>query len=174
MNGPTREVSTYYLDTTNKLYSPITWADVPQGQSGEILLQMAGLKQRGMNTSAIDCREPFTISFEYENKKLLPDSRFFIVIRNAKGDTVFTTSDYDLITDEASNRKIGKFVSEVTVPGALLKAGSYYGTIGADIKNDRVIFESGDDTLAERHNRVGLIAPLLRWQTSEPDSKPQR
>ena len=70
------------------------------------------------------------------------------------------------------------------VPGGLLKAGSYYGTIGADIKNDRVIFaendvldfevfESGDDTLAERHKRVGLVAPLLRWQISERNSKPQ-
>jgi len=70
------------------------------------------------------------------------------------------------------------------VPEGLLKAGSYYGTIGADIKNERIIFaandifqfevfESGDDTLAERHKRVGLIAPLLRWQTSQAASKPQ-
>ncbi len=63
----------------------------------------------------------------------------------------------------------------MTVPDGLLKAGSYYGTIGADIKNERIIFaeddvisfevfESGDDTLAERHKRVGLIAPLLQME----------
>jgi lipopolysaccharide transport system ATP-binding protein len=183
MNGPTREVTTYYLDTANKLYSPVTWVDFRAGKSDEIQLQQAGIAQRGLNTSAVDCREPFTIRFEYENKKVLPDSRFFIVIRNGKGDIVFTTSDYDVITDEASNRRAGIFSSEVIVPGGLLKAGSYYGTIGADIKNDRVIFaendvldfevfESGDDTLAERHKRVGLVAPLLRWQISEPNSKP--
>jgi ABC-type glutathione transport system ATPase component len=180
MNGPTREVTAHYLDTANKLYSPVTWVDLPQEHSDEIQLQRAGIAQRGVNTSAIDCREPFTIQFEYENRKLLPDSRFFIVIRNAKGDIVFTTSDYDVITDEASHRREGKFQSEVTVPGGLLKAGSYYGTIGADIKNERVIFvendvldfevfESGDDTLAERHKRVGLVAPLLKWHISKPE-----
>jgi lipopolysaccharide transport system ATP-binding protein len=184
MEGPTREVSTYYLDTTNKLYSPITWVDLSPATNDEIRLQKAVIKQRGLNTSAVDCREPFNILFEYENKKVLTDSRFFIVIRNAKGDTVFTTSDYDVITEEAANRSLGNFQSEVIVPGGLLKAGSYYGTIGADIKNDRVIFaendvldfevfESGDDTLAERHKRVGLVAPLLRWQISERNSKPQ-
>lgn len=184
MDGPTREVSSYYLDTANKLYSPVTWVGLPDGNSDEIHLQSAGISQRGRNTSAIDCREPFTILFEYENRKLLPDARFFVVIRNAKGEVVFTTSDYDVITEAAANRKLGRFLSEVSVPGGLLKIGSYYGTIGADIKNQRVIFaendvldfevfESGDDTLAERHVRVGLVAPLLKWQISEPGSKPQ-
>jgi hypothetical protein len=66
----------------------------------------------------------------------------------------------------------------------MLKAGSYYATIGADIKNERVIFaendavqfevyESGDDTLAERHSRVGVVAPLLKWETFEATSEPQ-
>src|SRR5438132_1352684 len=132
MDGLTRDVSRYYLDTANKLYSPVTWVDLPQGKSEEILLQMAGIEQRGLRTSAIDCREPFTIFFEYENRKLLAGSRFFIVIRNARGDIVFTTSDYDVITGEAANRKVGKFQSAVAVPGGLLKAGAYYGTIGAD------------------------------------------
>lgn len=184
MDGPTREVSSYYLDTVNKLYSPITWADLPQGKSEEIQLQAAGIEQRGLRTSAIDCREPFAFLIEYENRKLLADSRFFIVIRNVQGEVVFTTSDYDLITEEAANRRVGRFQAEVVVPGGLLKAGSYYGTIGADIKNERIIFvendvldfevfESADDTLAERHKRVGLVAPLLRWQISEPNSRTQ-
>jgi lipopolysaccharide transport system ATP-binding protein len=183
MNGPTREVTAYYLDTTNKLYSPVTWIDVPSGRSVEVELHWTGIRQRGLATTAIDCREAFSIAFEYELKKVVPNSRFFLIVRNAKGEIVFTTSDYDEITDEASNRTTGTFVSEIAVPGGLLKVGSYYGTIGADIKNDRVIFaaddvlsfdvfESGDDTLAERHKRVGLLAPLLKWRTSESTSIP--
>jgi lipopolysaccharide transport system ATP-binding protein len=181
MDGPTREVTAHYLNRTNRLYSPVTWVDLPAGESDEIRLQRVAVEQRGVRTSAIDCREAFTIIFDYENKKLLAGSRFFIVIRNARGDIVFTTSDYDVMTDEAANRRVGRFRSEVEVPGGLLKAGSYYGTVGADIKNERIIFaendvldfdvfESADDTLAERHKRVGLVAPLLRWQVSEPDT----
>ena len=184
MNGPTNEVTAHYLDTANKLYSPVTWVDFSRGASSEIQLHRAGINQRGVATSAVDCRQPFAIVFEYENKKILPHSRFFIVIRNARGEIVFTTSDYDLPGDETLDRKLGRFVGEVTVPDGLLKVGSYYGTIGADIKNERVIFaeddvlsfevfESGDDTLAERHKRVGLVAPLLQWKISESHPEKQ-
>ncbi|HEV2829035.1 MAG TPA: ABC transporter ATP-binding protein [Pyrinomonadaceae bacterium] len=184
MNGPTNQVTAHYLDTTNKLYSPVTWADSPRGPSSEIQLHRAGINQRGVDTSAVDCRQPFAIVFEYENKRVLPHSRFFIVIRNAKGEVIFTTSDYDLPGAETLDRKLGRFVGEVTVPDGLLKVGSYHGTIGADIKNERVIFaeddvlsfevfESGDDTLAERHKRVGLVAPLLQWKISESSPKKQ-
>ena len=178
LDGPTREVTAHYLDTSNKLYSPITWADAPPGKNDEILLQNVTINQRGENTSAIDCREPFTIAFEYETRQALPNSRFFILVRNARGEVVFGTSDYDLANPDEINRKPGRFLTEVAVPGEFLKAGSYFGTIGADIKNERIIFadsdivqfevyESGHDTLSERHRRPGLIAPLLKWQTSE-------
>src|SRR5256884_3209239 len=38
MNGPTREVTTHYLDSANKLYSPVTWIDFSQGKSEEVQL----------------------------------------------------------------------------------------------------------------------------------------
>lgn len=179
MSGSAVEVSAYYLNRANKLYSAITWASHPPGKSDEIALISATITQRGVATSAIDCREPFTISLEYMNKLALPNSRFFIIVRNIKGEVLFTTSDYD--ANEVVERKAGRFISTVTIPGELLKAGSYFGTVGADIKNERVIFaendtfhfdvfESGDDTLAERHKRVGLIAPVLNWQTTKAES----
>ncbi len=178
MSGPAREVSAYYLDRANRLYSPITWTSAPQGKNSEIELKSAGTSQGGVPTQAIDCREPFTISLQYEAKMALRNSRFFIVVRNARGEILFTTSDYDRVTGDTIERRTGTFTSTVAIPGEMLKAGSYYATIGADIKNERVIFaendilhfdvfESGDDTLAERHKRVGLIAPVLAWQTIE-------
>src|SRR5688572_24017976 len=51
MDGPTREVTTHYLNTANKLYSPVTWADLPKGESDEIFLERAEIQQRGMQTS---------------------------------------------------------------------------------------------------------------------------
>ncbi|MCM3904104.1 MAG: ABC transporter ATP-binding protein [Pyrinomonadaceae bacterium] len=178
MSGTAVEVSAYYLDRANKLYSAITWASPPQGKSDEIELISATITQRGVATSAIDCREPLTINLEYMNKLVLPNSRFFIVVRNIKGEVLFTTSDYD--ANEVVERRAGRFSSTVTIPGELLKSGTYFGTVGADIKNDRIIFaendilhfdvfESGDDTLAERHKRVGLIAPVLSWQTTKKE-----
>jgi len=178
IDGPTAEVTAHYLDKANQLYSAITWADFDYAKTAEVNLRSASISQRGNETRAIDCRAPFTLSFEYESRVALPNARFFILIRNARGDVVFGTSDYDAPPKEISERRAGRFISQVTVPAELLKAGVYYGTVGADIKNERVIFaaddvfdfevfESGDDTLAERHKRAGLIAPVLPWRTTE-------
>jgi lipopolysaccharide transport system ATP-binding protein len=178
--GPTLEVTAYYLNQANRMYSPITWADSPKGKSDEIDLLKAATSQDGRDTSVVDCRADFEIKTHYENKKAVRGSRFFLVVRNSRGEVVFTTSDYDELSNEAVERKLGKFSSTVTIPGGLLKAGTYYVTFGADIKNERIIFaendllqfdviESADDTLAERHKRLGSIAPLLKWEISEAD-----
>jgi lipopolysaccharide transport system ATP-binding protein len=180
-SGPTLEVTAYYVNQANRLYSPITWVDLPQGRSDEISLLKAVTSQNGLVTSVVDCRADFAIKALYENKKAVRGSRFFMILRNAKGEVVLTTSDYDQLSQAAANRRPGVFSSTVTIPGGLLKAGTYCVTFGADVKNERIIFaendllqfeviESGDDTLAERHKRVGLIAPLLKWEISEADS----
>jgi lipopolysaccharide transport system ATP-binding protein len=177
-NGPTRDVTAYYLDSSNKLYSAITWIASPERKSEEIELTGVSIIQRGNATSLIDCRHPFRINIAYTNMKVVRNSRLFLLIRNAKGEPLFTTSDYDIPSDEAINRRAGEFVSTISLPGGLLKAGTYYCTVGADIKNERIIFaendvvqfevfESEDDTSAERHGRVGMIAPLLRWELED-------
>lgn len=182
MSGPTREVAAYYLDHANKLYSPITWIKFPEGKSKEIELTAVTIAQRDAQTNIIDCREPFTVTIEYENKKAVRNSRFFLLVRNEKGEPLFTSSDYDLLSDVAIDRRPGKFVSTISLPGGLFKTGSYYGTVGADIKYERIIFaendifhfdvfESGDDTHAVRHTRVGIIAPLLPWHTTAKESQ---
>lgn len=183
MMGATREVSAHYLDNTNRLYSPITWIAFPEGKSEEIELTGARISQAGQDTAVIDCRQPFTIRLEFLNQRAVRNSRLFIVIRNEKGETLFTSSDYDLLSEKVIERKVGRFTSTISFPPGLFKTGTYYATVGADIAYERIIFaendvlqfdvfESGDDTVAVRHKRVGLIAPLLPWQTSEGDSPP--
>lgn len=178
--GPTRDVTAHYLDPTNTMYSPITWFAFPEGKSDEISFLGASVSQAGVSTNVIDCREPFTIEVDYDNLKAIPAARFFILVRNEKGEPVFVTYDHDDLSSRPTVKKVGRFRSSVTVPGKLLKAGTYYATIGADVKHLRIIFaendvlhfdvfESGDDTLGERHKRLGIIAPLLRWEISEPE-----
>jgi lipopolysaccharide transport system ATP-binding protein len=174
--GPTETVTRHYLDSANKLYTPVTWSPLNNVNQGEIRLNNIAAEQANAVTGAVSCREPFSIIIDYEIRRVIRGSRFFFILRNAKGELVFTTSDYDLLTAEAVNRKAGRFTSRVTVPGGILKTGSYFGTIGVDVAWDRVVFtaddvlqfdvyEPGDDTQATRHMRVGVIAPLLRWET---------
>jgi lipopolysaccharide transport system ATP-binding protein len=180
-DGRVSDVTSFYLDGANKLYSPVTWISVPRGRSEEIEFVRALISQKGEATNRIDCRGEFQISIEYTNKKVLKNSRLFIVVRNEKGDTLFTSTDYDVLTDGVLERNLGAYISTVTLPAGLFKTGSYYVTIGADIRYERIVFteddvlrfdvfESADDTLAVRHQRVGVIAPLLTWRIAEANS----
>ena len=176
-SGPTEEVTRYYLDSANKLYSPINWVPVNTANGGEIQLNGVAVEQAGEATNVVSCRDPFSLKLDYDVKRAVRGSRFFLILRNSKGELVFTTSDYDIPTPEAITRQTGRFITKIEVPGGLLKSGSYLGTIGVDVANDRVVFaaddvlqfdvfEPKDDTQAERHNRVGVIAPLLEWETT--------
>ena len=181
MSGVTADVTRYYLDHTNNMYSPITWSALPDANASEVKLNRISLLQHSESTSAINCRESFTIHIDYEINDPLRGSRFFIIFRNDKGEIVFTTSDYDVLTPEAVKRRAGRFLSRIEIPGGLLKTGGYYGSLGVDIKDDRVVlsaddafhfdvFEPDDDIQAGRHKRPGAIAPLLNWEISELSS----
>ena len=176
-SGTTEEVTRYYLDSANRLYTPITWVPVSNANKGEIELNGIAVEQASQAANVVSCRDPFSITIEYDIKCVVRGARFFIILRNGKGELVFTTSDYDVPTPEVINRGTGHFVSKVQVPGGLLKTGAYFGTIGVDVANERVVFaaddvfqfdvfEPEDDTQAERHSRVGVIAPLLQWETT--------
>ncbi len=178
LSGVTADVTRYYLDHTNNMYSPITWTAIPANNATEVKLNSIRLLQNGASTSAINCREAFDIHIDYQINEVVRGSRFFLIFRNDRGEVIFTTSDYDMLSAEAMTRKIGRFLSRVAIPGGLLKTGGYYGSLGMDIKDDRVIFaaddafhfdvfEPEDDVQAGRHKRPGAIAPLLSWEISE-------
>jgi lipopolysaccharide transport system ATP-binding protein len=180
MEGPPRDVTAYYLDRSHKLYSPVTWASLDGAGTDEVELVSALVEQREEPTSAVSCREPFTVRIEYEIKREVRGSRFFFILRDARGDLIFTTSDYDVMTPAAAERAVGRYVSRFTIPGGLLKSGSYYGTVGVDVAWVRIVFtaddalhfdvyEPEDDTQATRHRRVGAIAPLLQWEIAPVD-----
>ena len=178
LSGVPADVTRYYLDHTNNMYSPITWTALPANNATEVKLNSIRLLQNGASTSAINCREAFDIHIDYQINEVVRGSRFFLIFRNDRGEVIFTTSDYDMLSAEAMTRKTGRFLSRVAIPGGLLKTGGYYGSLGMDIKDDRVIFaaddafhfdvfEPEDDVQAGRHKRPGAIAPLLSWEISE-------
>jgi lipopolysaccharide transport system ATP-binding protein len=170
--GPTRDVVAYYLEQTNRRNRLAT-----HQRTGvdEIRLLDVRTVQHGQVTSVLDCREPFDVVIEYEIRKLARNSRFFLLLRNQHNELIFGTSDYDEPAPEALERAPGRYTSVVTIPGNILKVGAIYGTVGADIHNDRVIFveedafhvdiiEEGNDIVSGRQQRPGAIAPLLAWR----------
>jgi lipopolysaccharide transport system ATP-binding protein len=170
--GPTREVVAQYLEASSRRSRA---ADRPS-DNAEIQLLGVSTSQRGQSVGVINCREAFDVMIEYQILKPVRNSRLFMLLRNERNEIIFGTSDYDQPTPEALERQTGRFTSVVTIPGNIFKVGTIYGTVGADISHDRVIFsdedafhveiiEDGSDIVSGRHQRVGAIAPLLEWKT---------
>jgi len=174
--GSTRDVVARYLEGANKLYSPIH--GTVEGNDEFRLISVIAT-QSGKLVQNIDCRQPFTVELDYEIVRPIRNSRLFVMFRNAKGEVIFGTSDFDDPAPQALNRKAGRSLSSFTIPGKLLKAGPLYGTVGMDVRNERVVFAAADvlqvdlfdpesDSQSERHQRGGTIAPLLAWNTTYP------
>jgi homopolymeric O-antigen transport system ATP-binding protein len=174
MMGNTRDVVACYLDSARKLYSPVRHA---VQDYGEFRLVGVTVTQKDKLTQVVNCREPFSVAIQYEIASVVRNSRLFLILRNGRGEVVISTSDYDEPTERALNRQVGRFESTVTIPGKLLKVGTLYATVGADVRGDHVIFTDVDvleldvvdpvsDALSERHNRDSVIAPVLDWKTT--------
>ena len=171
--GITDDVVRYYLDVSNKMFSPIM-ASFTHKEDDEIRLIQVQTEQGNNQTNCVDCRRAFSIIVDYDIKIPVYNSRLFFLLRNEKGEVVFGSSDYDEPTEEALSRREGQIRCTIMIPAGLLKIGTLYGTIGADVQGERVIFaaedafrldviENGGNTLSERHKRPGTIAPLLNW-----------
>ncbi|HEV2379632.1 MAG TPA: ABC transporter ATP-binding protein [Terriglobia bacterium] len=174
MTGSARAVVAHYLEASEKLYSPLRGSVRDYGEFRVIGIRAT---QSGRVTEVIDCREPFSITIEYDVMQVVRNSRLFLMLRDRTGQLVIVTSDYDDPTDEALERRVGRFESAVTIPGKLLKAGPLYATIGADVRDERVVFLDADvlhldivdsvsDALSGRHQRDSAIAPVLAWKTA--------
>lgn len=179
--GTTKDVINFYLDKNNGMYSPLKYLGLLTSY-GEISLVSAFVEQSGSKTSVINCREAFDIIIEYTINKAINNARMFITFRNENGALLFSTSDYDDVVPENIERECGKYISKIAFPKNILKTGTIYGTVGADIMNERIVFaandaieaeviEIGGNTLCERHTaREGVFAPLLKWETVSFDS----
>lgn len=181
--GNASEVVARYLDGADRLYTPIrsVFRDY-----GEYRLIAATVRQNEVPTTVINSRQPFTIEIQYEILKVVPEARLSVFFRNQKGEAVFSTCDYDEPTEEALNRQTGRFISRVTIPPKLLKAGSIYGTVVFDVRFQRVVFAEPDllslevfdpecPPYSETHDRPGIVAPILSWKmTRVEDSRDER
>lgn len=95
---------------------------------------------------------------------------------NSEGSVVFTTADNDDQGLAASPRKPGAYVSMIRIPGQFLMPGTYQVYLAAHTPN-RVVYEaieqtvvievSPADSLASLDGRIGMIAPLISWDTKQ-------
>ena len=175
--GPTQEVVRHYLDRGSQNIQ----LNQQLQTNDEIRLLGLHVEQAGAPTTVVNCLQPFTVVIEYAVLQPMRGSRLFILVKNERGEYIFGSADYDDPNEFVLSRPPGHFINRIEIAGGWLKAETVYVTVGSDIKGDRVIFqaedalrvdiiESGSQLVSDRHQRVGAVAPLLRWQPTAVDA----
>jgi len=120
--------------------------------------------------------EPIAVEICYQVARPLSACQIGVRICCSEGAVVFTTSDADHAGVSALPKNPGNFRARFSIPGGFLRPGTYYLTLGAHMPS-RCIYEQLDEavifeispvgSLTSLDGRLGIVAPLIPWETSE-------
>jgi lipopolysaccharide transport system ATP-binding protein len=129
----------------------------------------------GRPVALFNADEPIEVEIRYAVLRTLSGCQVGTRLHNADGLPVFTTIDTDgTETASATVRDPGRYAARFAIPGHLLTPGTYSFLLSAHAINQRsyelieqaVTFEvSGVQSLVSQDGRLGVVAPLLAWQT---------
>jgi lipopolysaccharide transport system ATP-binding protein len=118
--------------------------------------------------------ESVNVEIRYEVTRSLVACQIGTRIYGADGVVVFSTSDADYAGVSALPKHPGSYRTRFTIPSKFLRPGTYYITLGAhmpsryvyDLVEDAVVFEiSPVASLTSLDGRLGVVAPMIRWET---------
>ncbi len=180
--GSADEAITYYLSSAHATQTERFWP-TPAEAPGNDKVRLRRVRVRPVDEqkhSIITVRTPLIVEFEYWN--LVPDTKLNLSVRviNGLGIDAFVTTS---VTDPHWHGKAfpaGLFVSQMIIPGDLLNDGPYSLTV-LFVENaaypiyqyhDVLHFDVQDsaELRGDWHGKwVGVVRPLLRWETSLVD-----
>jgi lipopolysaccharide transport system ATP-binding protein len=183
-HGPMEAVIGEYLAATAQGSSDFLVED-PMQAPGDDDVRLRGVRvKNGQGNAAtyLDSRSPIYIEMEYTVLRRTVGLRTGFRLLSSDGTVIFTSRDNDGTDLPAVEQDRGTFTSRCEIPGNLLKGGQYNVTVIADRPYVKVNFhvESAVSFWVEstqkihERNRVGVIAPDLKWtiqRTDPPDAQ---
>ncbi len=123
--------------------------------------------------------EPISIEVHYEIRRPLVGCQIGTRIYSCEGFAVLYTAETDRFAVSAIQKEPGSYRTAFVIPPRLLAPGTYYLMLAAHHPNRKIyevveqalVFEvSSTGSLVAMDGRVGVVAPLLVWQTEKENS----
>jgi lipopolysaccharide transport system ATP-binding protein len=118
--------------------------------------------------------EPVSVEIRYVVHRPLSGCQIGTRLWNSNGFVVFTTTDADNSGVSALPKEQGSYRAVFMIPGNFLSPGTYYLSVAAHLPNrctyevieQAAVFElSPSASLASLDGRLGIVAPLVHWET---------
>ena len=178
-HGPMDEVIAEYLAASAEGSSHLLVEDPMQAPGDDdVRLRSVRVKNaQGDAATYLDSRSPIHIEMEYSVLRRTTGLRTGFRLLSSDGTVIFTARDNDGTDLPSVEQARGTFTSRCEIPGNLLKGGQYHVTVIADRPYVKVIFnvESAVSFWVEstqkihEQNRIGVIAPELKWTIQRTD-----
>jgi lipopolysaccharide transport system ATP-binding protein len=128
----------------------------------------------GQLSSLFGGDEPVSVEIRYIVRGALSGCQIGSRVYNSDGLVVLTTTDADNSGVSALPKEPGLYRAVFIIPGNFLSPGTYYLLVAAHLPNrstyevieQAVVFEvSPSGSLASLDGRLGVVSPLLHWET---------
>jgi lipopolysaccharide transport system ATP-binding protein len=143
----------------------------------DIVLSSVRLSQKPHETNgSFSFDLPISAQIEYEVRKPLTNLRIVIRIVSESGTIVFTSCDQDQPHQALQGmRTEGRYSSECSIPGSLLRPGKFFLTVGTnqhatwfELMENLLVFEISKAGY-QLPERLGVICPILDWDIRKLD-----
>jgi len=168
--GPTTEVVRAYL--ARQAQAPEDWAAKAVTAHAVQILNTRMLGPNGEVANEFEASDGFTVEMTYEVRRTARNTLVEFFIHTADGVHLMTCGDHDAAPERYALREPGTYTTRVTLPGNLLNVGTYLLRINSGTHHatydheDAIWFRIAEShQLTSRHNRRGLILPMLPWTT---------
>lgn len=183
-DGDAKQVVGEYLHEQSRTGAEKSWDD-PAATPGNALVRLWAVRVRAADggvTTTIDIRREVSIEIDYEilqgGKVVVPS----IQLNNEQGTCILVSHDWSE-RSRYEQRRPGRYVSRVTLPGNFLSEGAVFVTVAAATHTpheihftvrDAVTFNvvdspEGDGTRGDLAGVVpGVVRPRLVWNTERP------
>jgi lipopolysaccharide transport system ATP-binding protein len=168
--GPTPEVVRTYM--ARQAEAPVEWrAKGPTAHALQILSARL-LGRDGAPACDFEASDGFTVEMTYLVRQPARNTLLEFFIYTADGVHLVTCGDHDAEPARYAQREPGTYTARATIPGNMLNLGTYILRINSGTHQmtydheDAVWFRIVEsEQLTSRHNRRGLVLPMLRWET---------
>jgi len=118
--------------------------------------------------------EPIIVEIQYVVRRPISGCQIGVRVYNSDGVVVLTTTDADTSVTSALAKEPAQYRATFTIPGYFLAPGMYSLLMAAhlpgrtvyEVIEQAVVFEVGSSgSLASLDGRLGVVTPLLAWDT---------
>ena len=168
--GGTPDVVRSYL--ARQAEEPVEWRAQRRTPHAVQILATRMLGRNGEVGSEFEASDGFTVEMTYEVRRVARNTLIEFFIHTADGIHLLTCGDHDATPGRYALREPGTYTARVTLPGDLLNVGTYLLRINSGTHHmtydleDAIWFRIAEShQLTSRHNRGGLVLPMLPWNT---------